>query len=597
MVSEKRIRQPIVCVLGHVDVGKTALLDRIRGTAVMLREPGTMTQHIGASFIPWSALKKLCGPLLKRLKVEIEVPGLLFIDTPGHEAFVNLRRRGGSIADIAILVIDVTEGFENQTYESIEILRARKTPFLVAANKIDRIPGWRPVEGACFLDSIRRQDEHIVRRLDELIQAIIYEFYKLGFNADRFDRVKDFARTVSIVPTSAKTGEGIPELLMVLAGLTQRFMSERLKFTYGPAKGVVLEVREEPGLGTTIDVIVYDGIIKRGDLIVVGGLEKPIVTRVRSLLLPKPLDEMRSPEDKFMSVDDVSAAAGVKVVAPNLEGVVAGAPLLVVDDVKNISNLISQVAEEVSGLRLKRKISGVVLKTDTLGSLEALTSYLERLGVPVRFADVGPVSKRDVVEASIVRDSDPYRGVILAFNVRVLPDAEEEAKSRGIRIFRDVIIYRLIEEYQKWYQEMVYRDRVRKFSELIKPGKIKLLPGYVFRRSDPAIVGVQVEVGRICPGYQLMREDGKVIGEIMQIQDRGKNIKEAIAGQSVAISIKGNVMVGRHIKEGDVLYVNVPESHIRVLVSEFKSMLSDDELKLLKELGRVKRKVRRGGGA
>ncbi|MCS7386435.1 MAG: translation initiation factor IF-2 [archaeon GB-1867-005] len=590
MSDRRRIRQPIVCVLGHVDVGKTALLDKIRGTAVMLKEPGTMTQHIGASFIPWSTLKEICGPLLKAVKADIEIPGLLFIDTPGHEAFVNLRRRGGSIADIAILVIDVTEGFENQTYESVEILRARKTPFLVAANKIDKIPGWKPFENASFLESSRRQSEWVVNRLDELISNIIYEFYRLGFRADRFDRIKDFAKTVAIVPTSAKTGEGIPELLMVLAGLTQRFMTERLKFTSGPAKGVVLEVREEPGLGTTIDVIIYDGVIRRGDLIVVGGLEKPIVTRVRALLLPKPLDEMRSPEDRFMNVEEVAAAAGVKVVAPNLEGAVAGAPIIVVDDVKKIGEVQSSVAEEVSVLRISRKVSGVVLKTDTLGSLEALTSYLERLGIPVRIADVGPVSKRDVIEAAIVRDSDLYRGVILAFNVKVLPDAEEEAKSRGIKIFRDVIIYRLVEAYQKWYHENVTRDRMRKFEELIKPGKIRIMPGCVFRRSDPAIVGVEVKVGRIRPGYQLMRSDGRVIGEILQIQDKGKTIKEAAAGQSIAISIKGNIIVGRHIKEGDVLYVNVPESHARVLASEFKDSLSDEELELLKEIGKIRRR-------
>ncbi len=588
--DRRRIRQPIVCVLGHVDVGKTALLDKIRGTAVMLKEPGTMTQHIGASFIPWSTLKEICGQLLKAVKADIEIPGLLFIDTPGHEAFVNLRRRGGSIADIAILVIDVTEGFENQTYESVEILRARKTPFLVAANKIDKIPGWKPFENASFLESSRRQSEWVVNRLDELISNIIYEFYRLGFRADRFDRIKDFAKTVAIVPTSAKTGEGIPELLMVLAGLTQRFMTERLKFTSGPAKGVVLEVREEPGLGTTIDVIIYDGVIRRGDLIVVGGLEKPIVTRVRALLLPKPLDEMRSPEDRFMNVEEVAAAAGVKVVAPNLEGAVAGAPIIVVDDVKKIGEVQSSVAEEVSVLRISRKVSGVVLKTDTLGSLEALTSYLERLGIPVRIADVGPVSKRDVIEAAIVRDSDLYRGVILAFNVKVLPDAEEEAKSRGIKIFRDVIIYRLVEAYQKWYHENVTRDRMRKFEELIKPGKIRIMPGCVFRRSDPAIVGVEVKVGRIRPGYQLMRSDGRVIGEILQIQDKGKTIKEAAAGQSIAISIKGNIIVGRHIKEGDVLYVNVPESHARVLASEFKDSLSDEELELLKEIGKIRRR-------
>ncbi len=589
----RRLRQPIVCVLGHVDVGKTALLDKIRGTAVMLREPGTMTQHIGASFIPWSTLKKICGPLLRLIKAEIEIPGLLFIDTPGHEAFVNLRRRGGSIADIAILVIDVTEGFENQTYESIEILRARKTPFLVAANKIDKIPGWKPIENAPFLESIKRQSDLVVKRLDELIQNIIYEFYKLGFRADRFDRIKDFARTIAIVPTSAKTGEGIPELLMVLAGLTQRFMTERLKFTSGPAKGVVLEVKEEPGLGTTIDAIIYDGIIRRGDLIVVGGLEKPIVTRVRALLLPKPLDEMRSPEDRFLNVEEVSAAAGVKIVAPNLENAVAGAPIVVVGELSEISGVLKQVSDEVSSLRFSRKINGVIVKADTLGSLEALTNYLERQNVPVRAADVGPVSKRDVIEASIVRESDPYRGVILAFNVKVLPDAEEEARNRGVKIFREVIIYRLVEDYLKWYDKMVLEERTRKFEELIKPAKIRILPGYVFRRSNPAIVGVEVQVGRIRPGYPLMRSDGRVIGEIMQIQDRGQPLKEAMAGQNVAISIKGNVMVGRHIKEGDTLYVNVPEYHMRVLLSEFKDSLSEDEIELLEEISEIRRRARR----
>ncbi|MCS7373486.1 MAG: translation initiation factor IF-2 [archaeon GB-1845-036] len=589
MSRDERIRQPIVCVLGHVDVGKTALLDRIRGTAVLLREPGTMTQHIGASFIPWNVLRNICGPLLKSIKGNIQIPGLLFIDTPGHEAFVNLRRRGGSIADIAILVIDITEGFENQTYEAVEILRSRRTPFLVAANKIDRIPGWKPIENASFLESLKRQSSLVVRRLNELIQNIIYEFYKFGFSSDRFDRIKDFSKTVAIVPTSAKTGEGLPELLMVLAGLTQRFMAERLRFTSGPAKGVVLEVREEPGLGLTLDVIIYDGVIRRGDLIVVGGLEKPIVSRVRALLLPKPLDEMRSPEDKFMNVGEVSAAAGVKIVAPNLEGAVAGAPIQVVDDYSKIETIMKSISEEVSSLRLSRKISGIILKTDTLGSLEALVDYLERLKIPVRFADVGPVSKRDVLEASIVRESDPYRGVILAFNVKILPDALEMAERLGIKVFSDAIIYRLIEAYQKWYEESVRREREVKFASLIKPGKIRILPGYIFRRSDPAIVGVEVLAGRIMSGYKLIRSDGRFVGEIMQIQDKGVNIGEAFKGQNVAVSIKGNIMVGRHIKEGDILYVNVPEEHVSVLLREFKDSLSEDEIILLKELSQIRR--------
>jgi len=587
-MSTTRIRQPIVCVLGHVDAGKTSLLDKIRGTAVALKEPGTMTQHIGASFIPQSSLKKICSPLLNEMKIEIDFPGLLFIDTPGHEVFVNLRRRGGSIADIAVLVIDITKGFQNQTYEAIEILKSKKTPFIVAANKVDKIPGWKPLPDSPILHSIKKQNPSTIKILEELKQKIIYEFYRLGFFAESFDKIRDYSKTIAIIPTSAKTGEGIPELLMVLMGVTKKFMSERLRFVGGPAKGVILEVREDRGLGLCLDSIIYDGIIKRGDLIVVGGLEKPLVSRVRALLLPKPLDEIRSPEDKFMNVDEVSAAAGVRIIAPDVEGAIAGAPLIVVDDPSKLDDVVSIVKEEVSSIKFSKDVDGVILKADSLGSLEALTSYLERLQIPVRIADIGNVSKRDVVEASIVSASNPYRGVILAFNVKILPEANDEALQRGVKIFHDVIIYRLIEEYQKWFTQMISLERERKFSSLIFPGKIKILPGCIFRRSEPIIVGVEVLSGKILPGYTLIRSDGKVVGEIMQIQDKGKVLKEALKGSSVAISIRSNMIVGRHINENDILYVNVPPEHIGVFLKEFMDKLSEEEINLLKEISKVK---------
>ncbi len=587
-----RIRSPIVCVLGHVDVGKTALLDKIRGTAVMLREPGTMTQHIGASFLPWSILEKMCGPLIKMVRAKVKIPGFLMIDTPGHEAFVNLRRRGGSIADIAILVIDVLKGFEAQTYESIEILRARRTPFLVAVNKIDRIPGWRPNPGMPFVETIRKQDPMVAARLEELLYRIIGEFSRLGFRADRYDRVRDFSRTVAIVPTSAKTGEGIPDLLLVLAGLAQKFMLKKLEVKPGPAKGVILEVKEEPGLGTTIDVIIYDGILRKGDTIVVGSLGKPIVTRIRSLLLPKPMDEMRSPEDRFLSVEEVHAAAGVKIVAPNLENAIAGAPVFAAWSEEEIQVATKRVQEEIESVRISREEEGVIVKADTLGTLEALVDYLKRHGIPVHLADVGPVSKRDIVEARIVKMQNEYHGVVLAFNVKVLPDAEEMALNEGIRIFRNNVIYRLVEEYEDWVRKLREEEIRRELKRLIRPGKIKILPGYVFRRSNPAIVGVEVLAGTIKPGYPLARsKDLRRVGEIMQIQDQGKPIPEATRGMAVAISIRGNIMIGRQVKEGDVLYVDVPDDHIATLLEKFRDMLTDEELELIKELRDLRRKL------
>ncbi|TRO47707.1 translation initiation factor IF-2, partial [Candidatus Bathyarchaeota archaeon] len=299
------IRQPIVCVLGHVDTGKTLLLDKIRKTTVQAREAGGITQHIGASFFPVETIKKLIGPLLSSLKSEIKIPGLLIVDTPGHEAFTNLRKRGGSVADIAILVVDILKGFEAQTLECIEILKARKTPFIVAANKIDRIPGWKAQPLSPFVKSYAMQNPFVKETLDNKLYEIMGAFSRNGLHSDRFDHIKDFASTIAIIPTSAKTGEGLNELLLVLVGLAQIYLKKRLKTTKGAAKGSVLEIKEEEGLGLTLNTIIYDGTLKKDDLIVIGGKEKPIVTHIRAILIPKPLDEIRDPRDKFSSVGHV----------------------------------------------------------------------------------------------------------------------------------------------------------------------------------------------------------------------------------------------------------------------------------------------------
>jgi translation initiation factor 5B len=590
MSIEKKLRQPIVVVLGHVDHGKTSLLDKIRGTAVIKKEPGEMTQHIGASLVPASAINELTKPLRSLFNIQLKIPGLLFIDTPGHEAFSNLRKRGGSIADFAILVIDINEGVKKQTIESIEILKSRKVPFLVAANKIDKIPGWKANEWEPYLVTIKKQSRSVVEELDKRIYRLVGELSSLGFNAERFDKVKDFTKTLAIVPVSAKTGEGIAELLAVLAGLTQRYLTQQLMFTEGPASGVVLEVKEVVGLGTCIDTIIYNGILRRGDLIVVGGLNKPIVTKVRALLMPRPLDEMRAPEGSFISVDEVVAASGVRISAPDLDEVIAGAPMYVIPSESLVNDYVRKVSEEVSLVRFKKDVEGLVIKADALGTLEAIVNTLEGKGVPVRIADVGPLTKREVIEASIVAKKNKYLGAVLLFNVKPLPDAEELALKEGIKILSDNLIYRLIESYEKWVNELREEERRRELLKTVFPAKIKVLPGCVFRRSDPAIVGVEVLGGVIRPGYPLMRDDGRELGVIMQIQDKGKNVMEAKKGSSVAISIRGNVMVGRHFDENDILYTNPTEEDLRTVITKFKEDLDEGVVDIIKEIIKIKQK-------
>ncbi|RLG81935.1 MAG: translation initiation factor IF-2 [Thermoprotei archaeon] len=595
-MHRKGLRSPIVTVLGHVDHGKTTLLDKIRGTAVVKKEPGEMTQHVGASLVPLSVIEKLTQPLKALFPIKLRIPGLLFIDTPGHEMFSNLRRRGGSVADFAVLVIDVMEGVKKQTLESIEILKSRRVPFLVAANKIDRIYGWRSRPNTPFLFTIRDQSAEAVRELERRLYTLIGQLMNLGIPAERFDKIRDFTKAIAVVPVSAKTGEGIPELLAVLAGLAQRYLTKRIMFTEGPAKGVVLEVKEVQGLGTCLDAIIYDGIIRRGDTIVVGGIEEPIVTKVRAILMPRPLEEMRVATAGFKNVEEVSAAAGVRIVAPGLEGSVAGAPLYVVLGKEQVPEYVKKVSEEVTQVLFKRDIDGVVVKADTLGTLEAIVTTLEGRGVSVRVADVGPLTKRDVIEASIVAKHNKYLGVVLLFNVKALPDAEELAAREGVKVFSHSIIYRLIESYEEWVKEEKRREVSYELQRMVFPGKFKILPGFVFRRSGPAIVGVRVIAGTIKPGYPVMRGDGRRLGTIMQIQSRGKPVPEAKKGDEVAISIRGNVMVGRHFSEGDILYTDPRESDLEKLITKFKELVTPELALLIEEIIRAKQRVSRGYG-
>ncbi|MCG3259639.1 MAG: translation initiation factor IF-2, partial [Candidatus Heimdallarchaeota archaeon] len=562
--SGKRLRSPIGVILGHVDSGKTSLLDKVRGTAVQAREAAGITQHVGASFFPSQTIIDVCGPLMKTSKIKLDIPGLLIVDTPGHAAFMNLRKRGASVADIAILVVDVTRGFQAQTYESLDILRARKTPFIIAANKIDRISSWKSIPGATFTETYSKQIPKAKEDMDNRIYDIMGELSALRMEGFRYDQVKDFKKAIAIVPTSAKTGEGIPDLFLVLAGLTQQFMMQKLEYSEGPGIGTVLEVKDEEGLGTTIDVILYDGVIKKTDKIVVGGREKPALIKIRALLEPKELDEMRDPKDKFKGVDKIYASAGVKIAAHGLEDALAGAPLRVAPVGKE-DEVFKEVEAELESFRIETKTNGVILKVDTLGSLEALVDMIKEKNIPIQKADIGDVTKIDVIDAAIVANKTPEFAAILCFNVDVLPGAQEEVEVNGIQVFNERVIYNLIDNFERWMIDTKDAIKSESLKDLTMPGKITILPNHTFRANKPAIVGVEVVGGRIKTTQMLIREDGQRVGRIRQIQDNQETIGEATKGKQVAISIRGPT-VGRQIKEEDSLYVDVPEKHAVLLM-------------------------------
>jgi len=594
------LRQPIVCVLGHVDHGKTSLLDAIRHTKVQSREAGAITQSIGASEIPISVIKDVCKPVLSRLPINFTIPGILTVDTPGHEAFTNLRRRGGSIADIAILVIDVTKGVERQTEEALDILREFKTPFVVALNKTDAISGWNPQVGASFTETEKVQQERTKALLDQRLYEIVGQLYSRNISAERFDRVSDFTKQVLLIPVSAKTREGIPELLLYVSGLAQKFLEKRLTIVEGAGgKANILEVREERGLGKTLDAILFDGTINEGDTLVFASAEGAIQSKVKAILKPKPLDEMRDPREKFSSIPSASAAVGLKIACEGADVAVAGSSITIINpadaehDAK-VAAAKAAIESEIKELVTATQNDGIIIKADAFGSLEAIEKLLAGEKITVRSTGIGPVSKKEVLEAASVKVKNADLGAIFAFNVPQDPDVLALANSEGVKIFSSGIIYTIVDDYWRWIEEKKAAAKREAFASLVMPARVFLMPGCCFRESNPAVFGVEIESGLLKKDAPLMNEQGVVIGFVRGIQKDKEPVESAKKGEQVAISVSG-VYYGRQIKEKMKLYTNPPADDMATLEGKYKQALSEDErdvlaqIKALKALGQDSR--------
>ena len=580
-----------MAVLGHVDSGKTSLLDKIRGTGVQEREAGGITQHIGASFLPDETIQKLCGSLYEKLgKAETKIPGILVIDTPGHEVFTNLRARGGSAADIAILVVDINRGFQPQTNESLKILESRKVPFVVALNKVDMISGWQATDDAYISQAIKKQSPSIQTNIDEQIYNVVGALSILGYQSEAFYRVQDFKKEISIVPVSARSGVGIPELLAVLVGLTQQFLGKKLEQEEKQTRGIILEVNDEVGLGPTANMILIDGHLKKNDNIVVAKRDSVIITKPKALLLPKALDEMRDPRDKFKPIDEVQAAAGIKIASPDLDGVLPGTTVYASSNPKTAEEFKKTLESEMESVFIDTETTGVILKCDTIGSLEAITEMLRRQQVPIAKADIGSVTRRDVMQAKAIKDKDRHLGIILAFNVKVFDDAKLECDESHIRVFEDKVIYSLIDTYSQWVDDDRSDLENSIFKEFTPICKFTFLKGYTFRNNNPAVFGIRVDVGILRQKTSFTNKTGKKIGNIHSLEADGKTVKEVKMGEEVACSVQ-NVTIGRQINEEDVFYTLPAPSEAKQLLKKYAHKLSSEELQTLNEIVRIQRET------
>lgn len=570
---EQKIRQPIVTVVGHVDHGKTSILDCFRDSSIQSGEAGGITQKISFTKFPLAQIHSAC-PIIQNSGVKLDIPGYLFIDTPGHAAFTNLRKRGGSLADLAILVVNIKEGIKPQTAEVLKILKEYKTPFLIALNKIDTISGWHTQLDKPLKDSINSQSLNAKQEFDTAQLTFQGALSAHGFESELYYELEDFTKKIALVPCSAKTREGIPELLYILCGLSQRYLKERLKIGE-EAKGVVLEVKKEKGKDN-IETILYDGSLKAGDEIAVASFDgEPIVTKVRAIEEIEPLC------NRYKTSKESTAATGVRLHLTNKEGIQSGMLFQKISD--NLEEIKESFKKELATTtQLDKK--GIIAKADSLGSLEALMTLLKQSNVNVVKTGIGPINKKDVISAKANLEIDPLDAIIVGFNI----NEEEELDTTGIKVITDNVVYKLIEnleEYRTNKKAEIERERMLSLATI---AKLEVLPQYVFRNSNPAVFGVKVIGGKITSNLKLIDENGEEVARVKAIQHEKASVNQATENQEVAISLPG-VNFERRLKETKYLYSEISEKQFREFKKN-KDLLSASELKVLQEIQTIKQK-------
>jgi translation initiation factor 5B len=568
------IRQPIVTVAGHVDHGKTSILDSIRQTKIQEAEAGGITQKISFTTLPKQNIKQRAGPTLEKFKIPLEIPGLLFIDTPGHAAFTNLRKRGGSLADIAILVIDINDGIKPQTAEVLQILKANKTPFIIALNKIDNISVWQTSDSLLSLESIQSQATNVKQNFDEKFYTIIGALHSHGITADVYSKIEDFTKSVAIVPCSAQTGEGVNEILAMLTALSQKFLKDRIKIKE-VGKGVVLEVKKDKTTNY-LECIIYDGKLTNKDEIAIASFDEPIQTKVRNIQEAQPLNK------GFKTETEVQAATGIRLQIISKDEILSGMPFQVISP-ENTFEQISQEFEEEISEEIQTDEFGIVVKADSLGSLEALLFILRQKQIPVVKAGIGPISKKDVYLANTLPEEDK---IILGFNVEPVEESEAE-EFKDIKILTSQVVYKLIEDIEEWKDKKLKDIERKKLNELPTISKIKVLD-FVFRNSSPAVFGVEVMGGTLKKRERFINKDDTKIGQVKEIQEDKNTVQEATKGKEVAISVPG-INFERQITVGEFLYTNLSETEFRKF-KEHKDVLSSEEKTVLQEIAVVKRR-------
>ena len=588
---DNTLKAPICCIVGHVDAGKTSLLDRLRNTNIQEKEVGGITQHIGSTFFPIDTIKSSCSSIKGKFEVICNIPGILMIDTPGHSEFQSLRDVGTSICDLGILIIDIEESIQEQTKEAIKLLKEKKIPFVVAVTKLDKINGWKTTTSPNLREALKEQSKDMSMMLMAKLEDIKYDLSKEDINAEFYFKNSNPKQIYSIVPVSSKTGEGIADLLSLLVYTAQNWMLKKIIYQ-DTVSCTIMESKYDKHNGYTIDVILNNGTINVGDKFVVSTITGPNICTVRNLLIPSAFTQLGK-KTNWDYKDSVRASIGCKIIGSNLDGAYPGTHLFSIktSDASTETDAINNANQEINAVWKSYDFisPGVFIGTQTFGELDAGYSIFQKAGISVAGAYIGEPSNKfiDLILMKTETDTLPENRIYLYFGAFNNTDVFEYAKKNNITLLSSEVIYKLVELY-KIEKEKMIKARQNTNNNAIFPVEMVILKQYLFMKggSDHLMFGVKIKKGTLYKNTPICVPEKNVhLGKVLNIQFEHKEKEKGEEGQEICIRLDNpnQLIINRQFDVSDKLIARLSRESIDILKRDYKEVVPKKDWLLIIE--------------
>lgn len=556
---------PICSVLGHVDVGKTKLLDYLRSTHT--KEVSGITQQIGTTVFDKESLQKLCG----KLGEELEVDRLIMIDTPGHSNFTTMRQVGAVISNLVIVVVDINKGLEEETKRCLKFVKENHdTNFVIALNKLDRIYGWNPTENAPLKRAFNK-NKAVMDTVKDNINRIICQLAELEINACAYYDNKDLSTFVSMIPLSAQTGEGIPDLILVISKMMVRATK---KLEENPISqytfGYFLDKRYEERTGNFNVSININKELNFGDrLVIVDRDDKNMQYEsvVKSLVSSSEGKEMKD-KSRYKTIQNVNGTAGLGIflnddITPSPGSMYAVTTGLSDSEKDELIRLMQENMSCTSSnlmCQYDKKEYGVFLYAPSLNILSALISIVNEQKIPIMDHCVGRLTRQTVIKINGVYERmdveheinyvQRYK-TILVFN----PVAEKENPLDGIEsnvvgmcnqnkitMIGEKTVFKVLEKYKEYVDNCDVKFH-NKYKNIGDSFQLKILPEFVFMKTTPLLFGIRVVKGQFKVGTLVVAVKGDqqiLLGNVTSIQKNKKNVDTMKVGDEICIRIESS---------------------------------------------------------